>query len=660
MKKLTFLLLLFPIMSVLPVGCAKSNTTSDEQPESRPSYLFAYFPNNRDENLYYAISEDGFNYTPLNNGNMVLSSDSVSVKKGIRDPFVTRGKDGKFYMVTTDMKSAEGWSSNRGIVMYKSDDLINWEHSTVHFPDRFPQWSNVTRVWAPEMIWDPEFVNEDGSKGRYLVFFSLLTDDPNDYDKIYYSYANDDFTDLMTDPVFFFDHGSATIDGDIVYDEKSGLYHMVYKNEDVGGISKVTAKRLTAAEGEKPGSQWSEPSGPIQPTDMAVEGAQLFKLGDGDTWVLMYDCYTNGTFQFATSEDLENFKLIAQTPKKGSFTPRHGSVIYLTPEETQKLVEAFPPKKIKMSNPVIEGFYADPEILFSKKTGLFYLYPTTDGTPGWGGHEFYVFSSPDLVNWKKENLILDLATDDVPWADGNAWAPSIEEKYENGEYKYYFYYSGNNPSVNRKTLGYAVSDSPTGPFKDSGKPLISENITKGQLIDSDVFTDPVSGDTYFYWGNGRLVASKLSPDMTTILEPRDITPEGGTLEDYAFREGVYVFYRDGKYYFLWSVDDTGSQNYHVAYGTSDSPLGPIKVAENPVILQQSPGNGIYGTAHCSVVEIPGKDEWYIVYHRINKDHLEDGPGVHREVNIDRLEFNKDGTIKPVVPTNEGIEPVSVM
>ncbi|MCH5237292.1 MAG: family 43 glycosylhydrolase, partial [Muribaculaceae bacterium] len=637
------------------VSCRKS-VSEDNVPDT--SYLFAYFPANSDENLYYAISDDGFNYNPLNGGRMVMDADSVALKKGIRDPYVTRGKDGKFYMVATDMRSAEGWASNRGIVLMSSDDLINWKHSAIHFPEKFPEWKNVTRVWAPEVIWDENYQNEDGSKGRWMVYFSLLTDDGKcEYDKIFYSYANDDFTDLIIDPVFLYDRGSATIDGDIVYDDKTGLYHLFYKNEGQGGICQVTSTTLTAPEGAEPGSQWSKPSEPLQQTDVAVEGAGVFKLEGTDEWVLMYDCYGTGIYQFCTTEDLENFKLVAHTEKTGDFTPRHGSVISISKEEREKLLEAFPEKPVHGGNPVLTGFFADPEILYSHKTGKFYIYPTTDGTPGWGGHEFNVFSSRNLVDWKKETCILDLATDDVTWATGNAWAPSIEEKYENGEYKYYFFFSGHNPQLDKKTLGMAVSNSPTGPFKDLGQPFVSENITEGQLIDSDVFTDPVSGDTYFYWGNGRLVASRLSKDMRTVMEPRDITPEGGTLDDYAFREGVYVFYRDGKYYFLWSVDDTGSPNYHVAYGTADSPLGPIKVADNPVILSQRPEDGIYGTAHNSVIKLPNRDEWYIVYHRINKDYLENDPGVHREICIDRLEFNEDGTIKPVKPTNEGILPV---
>lgn len=708
-------------------------------PEEHDSYLFAFFPSNSDENLYYALSRDGFKYTVLNGDQRVMHSDSVAVKKGIRDPHILRGVDGKtFYMVATDMKSAEGWNSNRGIVMYKSDDLIHWKHSTINFPDRFPQWANVNRVWAPEVIWDPDYENTDGSKGRYMVYFSLYsTDGKAEYDKIYYCYANDDFTDLINDPIYLFDRGSATIDGDIIFDEATRKYHMFFKNEALGGICKVTADRLTAAPGEAPGSQWSAPSRTLQMTNEAVEGAGVFHLINSDTWVLMYDCYLDGHYQFCTTEDLEHFTLRAQTTTSGAFTPRHGTVMPLTPEETARLLEAFPPKTVSPriasvnnrntrqdnvtitatkcyipvrpgtdlkafdpeltpsfgstitpdgpqdftgdgviytvtngtttkevtvtaaveANPVLPGFNADPEVLYSQKTGRFYIYPTSDGHPGWGGYTFYAWSSADLVEWTREECILDLSTDDVSWATGNAWAPCIEEKFEDGHYRYYFYFSGHNPTFGYKTLGCAVSDSPTGPFHDLGHPLIEKNITGGQLIDSDVFTDPVSGKTYYYWGNGSLVASELTPDMMTISGAKVITPSGGSLSDYAFREGVYVFYRDGLYYFLWSVDDTGADNYHVAYGTSKSPMGPITVASKPIVIIKDTKNSIYGTGHNSIVQIPGRDEWYIVYHRINKNFRSNGPGYHREVCIDLMEFNEDGTIKQVTPTHTGIKAV---
>ena len=204
-----------------------------------------------------------------------------------------------------------------------------------------------------------------------------------------------------------------------------------------------------------------------------------------------------------------------------------------------------------------------------------------------------------------------------------------------------------------KQIGVATSDSPAGPFVDLGHPIITDSPTgHGQQIDVDVFTDSASGKSYLYWGNGYMAGAELNDDMISIKKETItvMTPEGGTLQDYAYREAAYVFYRNGLYYFMWSVDDTGSPNYHVAYGTSTSPLGPIKVAKNPVVLIQNPEKEIYGPAHNSILQVPGTDKWYIVYHRINKNYLKSDPGVHREVCIDRMEFNEDGSIKQVIPT----------
>lgn len=307
------------------------------------------------------------------------------------------------------------------------------------------------------------------------------------------------------------------------------------------------------------------------------------------------------------------------------------------------------------ANPVLPGFHADPEILYSRKTGQYYIYSTTDGTPGWGGYYFTVFSSPDLEEWEDEGIMLDVKSDQVPWATGNAWAPAIIERKEGEGYKYYFYFSGHEPKSNRKAIGVAVSDDPTGPFVALDHPIVDKSpVGHGQQIDVDVFQDPESGKYYLYWGNGYMAGAELNDDLTSIKEETVtvMTPEGGALETYAFREAPYVFHRDGKYYFMWSVDDTGSPNYHVAYGTSDSPLGKIQVADPCNILVQNPDKRIYGTAHNSVIQIPGTDEWRIVYHRINEDFIDPDqkPGIHREVCIDRMEFNPDGSIRPVTPT----------
>jgi len=621
-------------------------------------------------------------------------------------------------------------------VLFKSRDLIHWGHASVHFPTRYAEttYANVTRVWAPETIWDKE-------AQKYMVYYSILTSDKTAiYDKVYYNYANADFTDLEDEPTYFYDRGSATIDMDIVYNESDSLYHAFYKNEGTGGICKVTTPHLTADKGKAPGSQWSSPSGTLQQTTENVEGAGVFKLINKDSWILMYDCYSNKHYQFCSSTDLENFTFVKNTTTSGAFTPRHGTVIPITAAEAEALLQAFPiddqkaaitgtanshvdannflisgnsifvpvspdaditnfdpqfygtfgvsitpegpqdfsngaikytavlgENKItytvsveKDGNPIIPDFHADPEVLFSKKTGRFYVYPTTDGYDGWGGYTFDVFSSPDLLHFTNEGTILNLAAGkDVSWSAGNAWAPCIEEKWIDGKWRYFFYFSGNNSSLNKKTLGVATADTPIGPFKAAASPLFTSSVA-GQMIDSDVFTDPVSGQTYYYYGNGKLCYRLLSDDMLSVVGSEyNITPTGGTLQDYAYREAPYVFYRNGTYYFLWSVDDTGSTNYHVAYGTSTSPTGPIQVADDPIVIIQDPSQQIYGTGHNSIINVPGTDDWYIVYHRINKNYLNNGPGIHREVCIDKLSFAADGKIQPVTPTRQGIEAVKI-
>ena len=313
--------------------------------EPYSNYIFAYFPSNDNENIYYALSNDGYSFTAMNNGKRVVAADTVSIKKGLRDPHVLRAPDGWFYMVNTDMKSAEGWASNRGMVLMKSRDLINWKHATVHFPDKYKgkNFANVTRVWAPETFWDDTYDNGDGTKGRPLVYFSLLTNDGTiSYDKVFYAYSNKDFTDLEGEPQHFFDRGKSTIDMDIVYNPVDKFYHAFYKNEGDGGICKVTASSLMPKSGAASGSQWSKPSKALQQTTEAVEGAGVFKLINQNSWVLMYDCYMNDHYQFTSSTDLETFKFIQNTAMKGAFTPRHGTILPITAEETAKLMKAFP------------------------------------------------------------------------------------------------------------------------------------------------------------------------------------------------------------------------------------------------------------------------------------------------------------------------------
>ncbi|RVX42031.1 glycosyl hydrolase family 43 [Nonomuraea polychroma] len=297
-----------------------------------------------------------------------------------------------------------------------------------------------------------------------------------------------------------------------------------------------------------------------------------------------------------------------------------------------------------MKSPVLPGLYADPNlVVFGDR---FYLYPTTDGFAGWSGTQFTAFSSTDLVHWTDHGVILDLGPD-VSWADNSAWAPAIAEK----DGKYYFYFSGGMATGNTaKHLGVAVADSPTGPFRDAlGKPLVPAGTYSGQMIDPAVFQDD-DGQHYLYWGNGNSYQVPLNADMVSFdaAKVKTYKPAG-------YNEGSFVVKRDGTYYFMWSENDTRSEDYQVAYATGETPLGPW--TKRGVILRKNLALGIKGTGHHSVIRVPGTDDWYIAYHRFA---IPGGDGTHRETTIDRLEFGDDGLIKAVTPTLESVDPVAVV
>ena len=625
--------ILFVAMSVIAIGYSIAQSSIAEK--DYVGYLFAYFTGNsvEEEAVRFAISADGYNFMALNNNQPVIDSKQISSTGGVRDPHILRGEDGKtFYMVVTDMTSSKGWDSNRAMILLKSTDLVNWTSSIINIQKKYKGQENLKRVWAPQTIYDPE-------AQKYMVYWSMQHG--NGPDIIYYAYATPDFTDLEGEPktLFIPKNKKSCIDGDIIL--KDGEFFLFYKTEgDGNGLKLATTKSLTSG-------IWDESDDYKQQTKDAVEGSSVFKRINSDTYILMYDVYMKGQYQFCETTDLKNFKVIDHEISM-DFHPRHGSIIPVTKKELKRLTDKWgmPAKYPALNNnPVLEGYYADPEILYSQKTGKYYLYPTSDGFDGWGGYYFKVFSSDNLKDWTDEGVILDLKKD-VPWAGRNAWAPCIIERKEGDSYKYYYYYTG------AQKIGVAVSDNPTGRFTDSGKPVVAtrpKGIRGGQEIDPDVFQDPKTGKYYLYWGNGYMAVAELSDDMLSIKEKtiKIMTP------DNTFREGIYVFYRNGVYYFLWSEDDTRSENYRVRYAMSDSPTGKLRIPENNLILSKDADKGIYGTGHNSVLQKPDSDEWYIVYHRFNRPNgikMGDAAGFHREVCIDKMEFNADGTIKKVLPS----------
>ncbi|TLV02612.1 glycoside hydrolase family 43 protein [Dyadobacter luticola] len=303
------------------------------------------------------------------------------------------------------------------------------------------------------------------------------------------------------------------------------------------------------------------------------------------------------------------------------------------------------PDAVKTSgNPVFPGWYADPEGIIFNKT--YWIYPTYSAPYDEQTH-FDAFSSKDLVTWEKHNNILD--NNAIKWAKRAMWAPSIIEK----DKKYYFFFGANDIQSDNEYggIGVAVADNPAGPFKDYlGKPLVDKFHNGAQPIDQFVFKDKDGQHYLFYGGWKHCNVAKLKPDFTGFVPFedgktfREITPEG-------YVEGPFMFIRNGKYYFMWSEGGWTGPNYSVAYAVADSPFGPFKRVDK--ILQQDPAVA-RGAGHHSVIQIPGKDEWYIVYHR---RPLTETDGNHRETCVDVMTFDEKGMINPVKITREGVKAV---
>ena len=293
-------------------------------------------------------------------------------------------------------------------------------------------------------------------------------------------------------------------------------------------------------------------------------------------------------------------------------------------------------------NPLFPGWYADPEaIIFGKE---YWIFPTFSAP-----YEKQVFldafSSSNLIKWKKHERVIDTSV--VTWAKKAMWAPSIIQK----DTQYFLFFAANDIQSNNEYggIGVAVSSSPGGPYKDYlGKPLIDQFHNGAQPIDQFVFRDD-DGQVYMYYGGWRHCnLAKLNDQLNGFVpfadgtQFREITPEG-------YVEGPFVFKRNGKYYFMWSEGGWTGPDYSVAYAIADHPAGPFKRIGK--ILQQDPAIAT-GAGHHSVISIPGKDTFFIVYHR---RPLTEKDGNSRETCIDEMKFDDQGRILPVKITREGVK-----
>lgn len=303
-------------------------------------------------------------------------------------------------------------------------------------------------------------------------------------------------------------------------------------------------------------------------------------------------------------------------------------------------------QKKTATNPVIDGWYADPEgVIFDKQ---YWIFPTFSAK--YKDQVFLdAFSSTDMVNWKKHPRIID--TSIIKWAYMAMWAPSIVKK----DQQYFLFFSANDIQSKKRNgvkddhnggIGIAVATNPAGPYKDYlGKPLINQFYNDAQPIDQFVFQDKDGQYYIMYGGWGRCNIAKLNKDFTALVPfengdlVKEITPKG-------YVEGPTMFIRNNTYYLMWSEGGWTNGSYKVAYARSNSIFGPF---ERESTILEADSTIATGAGHHSVMNIPGTDEWYIVYHRRPIPNLDRD---HRVTCIDELKFNVDGSIQKVKMTFE--------
>ena len=303
------------------------------------AYLLVYFKD-QTQCAYMAVSRDGYTFTDLNNGQPVFDGVILAEQKGVRDPHITRGPDGAFYLAMTDLhifgqragyrdtqwqrpQEKYGWGNNRALVLMKSYDLIHWTHSDFRVDLAFPELGDIDCSWAPETIYDP-------NEKKMMVYFTIRYN--NERANIYYSYANEDFTRLETTPKMITKLDG--IDGDIV--KLGDKYHMHY----------VSEAQILHAVSDRINTGYVSETRRIDPETVPTEAPNVFRRLGTDTYVLMYDVYGGrpNNMGFSETKDFVTYKNIGHFNEGVMKTihferPKHGSVTYLTLDELKAAAE---------------------------------------------------------------------------------------------------------------------------------------------------------------------------------------------------------------------------------------------------------------------------------------------------------------------------------
>ena len=539
MKRTLFLI--FVALVTLSVA-AKPNRALTEK--DMGAYLFTYF-SDPTHGLFMAISYDGYTFTAVNNAEPIISGDSIAEQHGIRDPHIYRAPNGKFYIAMTDLHifgkqkgirttqwerpDEFGWGNNRGLVLMASDDLIHWTHHVARIDKLFPErFGEVACTWAPQTIWDP-------AVGKPMVYFSIRQQ-AGGRTKLYYSYADEAFTTLETEPQLLFEYPDETtqvIDADIC-PMPDGRYFMTYVSQDnPAGIKYMISDCINHFD-DFHAEQIDAERG-------ACEAPNMWKRIGQQKWVLMYDIYSirPNNFGFVETSDFKTFTPLGRfgdgKMKMTNFvSPKHGSVIHITKAEAKRLEQYWSEqqKKKKSIRPG-ELWYDDGGRHINAHGGGILKY---DDTYYWFGEHksehtsdalvgVMCYSSKDLVNWRNCGVALSVTEPAANQGNGRAMRgrATTDSDIERGcilerpkviynpvtkKFCMWFHLELKGQGYSAARYGVAVADRPEGPYKF----LYSSRANAGTW---PVEGSPMNFDEYLKRDFG---TGQMARDMTLFVD----------------------------------------------------------------------------------------------------------------------------------------------
>jgi hypothetical protein len=525
MKKQLLFTMLLSALVALPTA-AKPRQLKEKD---MGAYLFTYF-SDPTHSLFMAISYDGYTFTPVNDGKPIIAGDSIAEQHGIRDPHIYRAPNGKFYIAMTDLHvfgrekgirttqwerpDEFGWGNNRGLVLMASDDLIHWTHHVARIDKLFPEkFGAIGCAWAPQTIWDPQV-------GKPMVYFTIRQQ-AGGRTKLYYSYADEAFTTLETEPQLLFEYPDEKIqvlDADIC-PMPDGRYFMTYvAQENPGGIKYMISDRINHFDDYHAEQIDGERSG--------CEAPNVWKRIGQNKWVIMYDIYSVNphNFGFVETSDFKTFTPLGRfnegVMKMNNFvSPKHGSVIHITKAEAKRLEQYWNEQQQKPRTIRSGELWRDDSGRHINAHGggilkygdTYYWFGehkserTSDALVG-----VMCYASKDLVNWRNCGVALSVSNERGHDIERGCILERPKVIYNPTTKKFcmWFHLELKGQGYNAARYGVAVADRPEGPYRF----LYS---SRANAATTPVEGSPMHFDEYLKRDYG---TGQMSRDMTLYVD----------------------------------------------------------------------------------------------------------------------------------------------